>query len=173
MLLVFLHGMGSGSSKSDFKSKLVLSARGLYGFLALRAYTVIMLGALFCTLVVKFFHSWRYSLVSEYISWILADISFLLGIEVILALICFRWAGKWAVRSVTVFAAVVCTWSIMNAGFVIRTGTQLLPRVLLSLFRAPLHSLLIIGVNLAKMPLAAVILLAPRYCVSLSFFGPG
>lgn len=168
MLLVLLHAMGSANSKFDFKSKLILSARWLYGLLALRAYTVVLLGALFCTLVVKFFHSWRYSLVSEYLSWILADISFLLGLEVILALICFRWASKWVVRSVTVFAAVVCTWSVMNAGWMIRTGTQLLPRVLLPLFRAPLHTLLIIGVNLMKMPLAAVVLLAPS-AVALVF----
>ena len=141
----------------------------LHGFLAPRAYSVIMLVALFYSLSVKFFHSWRYDLLDEYPGWIMADLSVLIAIEVILSLICFRWPKKAVVRSATVFAAVVCTWSIMNAGWLIRTGTQILPRVLLSLVRAPVSSLFIVGVNLAKMPAVAVILLVPS-AVALAFF---
>jgi len=106
---------------------------------------------------------------SEYFSWILADISFLLAIELVLSIICFRWPGKWVMRITTILAAVICTWSVMNAGWLIRTGTQILPRVLLSVIRAPVNSLCIVGVNLAKMPLAAVVLLAPS-AVALAFF---
>jgi len=128
-----------------------------------------MVGALFCALLVKLFHSLRYDLVGEYIGWILADVSFLLIIEVVLALICYRWPRKWVLRTATIIAAVVCTWSVMNAGWLIRTGTQILPRVLLPLIRAPLHTLCIIGVNLIKMPKATIILLGPC-AVALTFF---
>ncbi|GAH99284.1 unnamed protein product, partial [marine sediment metagenome] len=138
-------------------------------FLAPRAYSIIMFGALFCTLAVKFFHSRRIGLVNEYFGWILADIAVLLGIEVVLVAVCFRWPWRWVIRAACVIAAVVCTWSVMNAGWLIRTGTQILPTVLLPLFRDPLNTLLIIGVNLVKMPAVAVILLGPS-AVALAFF---
>ncbi len=158
-------------SHSNPKFRQDLSIRRLYYVLAPRAYSVIMFGALFCALLVKLFHSLRYDydLVSEYIGWVLADISFLLLIEVILALVCFRWPKRWVLRAATIVAAVVCAWSIMNAGWLIRTGTQILPRVLLPLVRAPLHTFCIIGVNLIKMPKTAVILLGPS-AVALTFF---
>jgi len=154
---------------SNPKIRQDLSIRRLYYFFAPRAYSVIVFGALFCALLVKFYHSLRYDLVGEYIGWVLADISFLLLIEVILALVCFRWPKRWVLRTATIIAAVVCTWSVMNAGWLIRTGTQILPRVLLPLIRAPLHTLCIIGVNLIKMPRAAIILLGPS-AVALVFF---
>ena len=152
------------------KIRQVLSIRRLYYFLAPRGYSVIMFGALFCTLFVKLFHSLRYNLVEEYAGWVLADISFLLLVEVILALFCFRWSQRWVLRAATIIAAVVCTWSVMNAGWLIRTGTQILPRVLLPLFRAPLHTIFIIGVNLIKMPKAAIILLGPSIVALIFFF---
>lgn len=147
----------------------MLSIRRLYGLLAPRAYSIMIFGALFCTLVVKFFHSWRTSLVGEYFSWIFADISVLLGIEVVLAIICFRWPRKSVIRAATVAAALVCTWSVINAGWLVRTGTQILPSVLLSLFRDPIGILGMVGVNLIKMPKAAVALLAPS-AIALAFF---
>lgn len=153
--------MGHKLSQSGSFSRWVLYACRLYGFLASRAYTVIIFGALFCTIAVKFFHSYRTSLVSEYLSWVLADISYLLGIEIVMAVVCSRWSGKWVVRTVTILAAIVCTWSVMNAGWLLRTGTQILPRVLLPLVRAPLNTLSIISVNLVEMPRAAAILLVP------------
>jgi len=128
-----------------------------------------MFGALFCTLLVKLFHSWRNGKLNEYFGWIPADIAFLLVVETILALVCFRWPKKWVLRMTTVVAAMVCTWSVINAGWLIRTGTQILPRVLLPLVRAPLHTLCIIGVNLVKMPIAAIILLGPS-AAALTFF---
>jgi glucan phosphoethanolaminetransferase (alkaline phosphatase superfamily) len=168
-------------SQSGFKDKPVLSIRRLphklaavlrrlYGLLAPRAYSVIMFGALFCTLAVKLFHAWRIDLVSEYFSWILADIAVLLGIEVVLAAVCFRWPRRWVIRAACVFAVVVCTWSVMSAGWLIRTGTQILPTVLLPLFRDPLNALGIIGINLVKMPAAAVILLGPSAIALIFFF---
>jgi hypothetical protein len=143
--------------------------RRLYALLAPRAYSVIMFGALFCTLAVKFFHAWRIGLLDEYFSWIFADISILLGIEVILALLCFSWPRKWLIRVACICAAVICTWSVMSAGWLVRTGTQVLPAVLLPLFRDPINALCIIGVNLAKSPTAAVVLLGPS-AVALAFF---
>ena len=168
VLLVFWRAMISRRLQSVTKDKGVMLSR-LRGFLAPRAYSVIMLAALFCTLAVKFFHSWRYGLLDEYLGWIMADLSVLIAIEVILSLVCYRWPRKAIVRSATIVAAIVCTWSVMNAGWLIRTGTQILPRVLLPLVRAPINSLCIISVNLAKMPAAAVILLAPS-AIALAFF---
>src|SRR4030042_4842525 len=135
--------------------------RSVVSFLIERAYSVLLIAALFCTLFVKLYHALRYQLVEEYCSWILSDISFLLFIEVILALTCFRWPRKWGIRTAIILAALLCTWSVLNAGWIIRTGTQILPRVLLPLVRSPVNALYIIGVNLVKMPLAAVILLGP------------
>lgn len=157
-------------SKSGGKFRKEVWVRRIKGFLAPRAYSVIILAALFCTLAVKFFHSLRYGLIDEYFGWILADVSFLMAIEVVLSLLCFRWPSRWVVRSATIFAAAICTWSVMNAGWLIRTGTQILPRVLLSLFRAPLNTLYIVGVNLVKMPGTAFVLLAPSVVVLAFIF---
>lgn len=168
--------MRSEHLQPDSKSKGPLSTRrtryslrNLYGFLARRGFSVIMFGALFTTLAVKFFHAYRSGLVSEYLSWIPADIAVLLAIEVVLALVCFRRPSGTVIRTATIIAAVVCTWSVMNAGWLVRTGTQILPSVLLPIFRDPISALFIIGVNLAKMPVAAVILLGPS-AVALTFF---
>ena len=160
--------MVSRNLQSGNQCKDVLLSRLRY-FLVPRAYSLIMLAALFCSLTVKLFHSWRYDLLDEYMGWIMADLYVLIAIEVILSLICFRWPKKAVVRSATIFAAIVCTWSVMNAGWLIRTGTQILPRNLLPLVRDPVSSLFIVGVNLAKMPTAAVLLLAPS-AIALAFF---
>ena len=156
-------------SRSKWENGRVLSIRRLYSLLAPRAYSMIMFGALFSTLAVKLFHSRRYNLSSEYLGWILTDIPFLLLVEVVLALVCFRWPKRWVLRTATIVAAIVCTWSVMNAGWLIRTGTQILPRVLLPLIRAPFHTLCIIGVNLSEMPKAAFVLLGPS-AIGLAFF---
>ena len=75
--------MGTERSQSGFKTKKLLSIRCLYSFLAGRACSAIMFGALFCTLAAKFFHSCRTDLLNEYFNWIFADIAVLLGIEVV------------------------------------------------------------------------------------------
>jgi len=142
--------------------------RRWYNLLAARAYSAIMVGALFCTLLVKFFHAYRTNLMHEYFRWILSDISVLLGIEVIFALICFGWPRKLVLRLVTFAAALVCTWSVMNAGWLIRTGHQILPRVLLSLFRDPLSAMAMVVINMIKMPRAAVLIVVPS-AIALTF----
>ncbi len=161
--------MNSHGVERQSKFKNLVLTRFLRGFLVPRACSLIMFSALFCTLVVKFFHAWRNDLMSEYLGWILTDIATLLVIELILMVICFYCPTRWVTRLTTIVAAVVCTWSVMNAGWLIRTGTQILPRVLLPVVRAPVNSLCIVGVNLVKMPIAAVILLAPS-AVALAFF---
>jgi len=161
--------MNTKRSESRSHNKKTSPIHRFYSLMALRAYSVIVFGALFCTLAVKFFHSWRYNLLNEYLNWVLADISVLLGIEVILALVCFGWPRRWVIRLATVIAAVVCTWSVMNAAWLIRTGTQILPAELLPLIRDPINISWIVGVNLIKMPKAAVILLGPS-AVALAFF---
>jgi hypothetical protein len=145
------------------------SIRRVYGFLACRAFSVIMFGALFCTLAVKLFHSCRTGLVGEYFGWIVNDVVVLLGVEVVLAVVCFRWPRRRVIRPAIFISALVCTWSVMNAGLLIRKGMQILPTSILPLFRDPLNGFGLIGVNLAKMPAAAVILLGPS-AIALAFF---
>lgn len=161
--------MKSQSTQPDSKFNIIAAPRRLYNILASRAYTVIMATALCYTLAVKFFHSRRYTIGDEYLGWILADIGCLLAVEALLSLFCSVWPRKWIVRTATIIAAVICTWSIINAAWLIRTGNQILPRVLLSLIRAPVNAFCMIGVNLAKMPVAAFILLVPS-AVALAFF---
>lgn len=156
-------------SKSGSKPKQTVLARYLRELLIPRAHSVILFGALFCTLTVKLYHSERNDLSGEYFGWILSDVSFFLAIEAIVSLACFRWPKKWIMRAAMIIAAIICTWSVMNAGWLIRTGTQILPRVLLPLFRDPVSALYMIGVNLIKMPLMAALLLIPS-AVALAFF---
>ncbi len=156
-------------SNSGGEIKEVGPLHHLRGLLIPRAHSIIMAGALFCTLAVKFFHAWRYNLTEEYLGWVLADISFLVVVECILSLLCLYWPKQSVSRLSTTIAGVMCTWSVMNAGWLIRTGTQILPRVLLSLLRSPVSALCMVGVNLAKMPLASFLLLGPS-AVALVFF---
>ncbi len=157
---------------SRFSSRLkrVFSIPRLYGLLGPRAYTVMMFSAIFFTLAVKFFHSSRTGMINEYFGWILADIAVLLGIEVILALVCFRWPRSWVIRIACVVAAVVCTWSVINAGWVIRSGMQILPTVFVSLFLDPITSIVTIITNIIHMKIAAVILLVPTAVAIVFFF---
>jgi phosphoglycerol transferase MdoB-like AlkP superfamily enzyme len=144
-------------------------SKDLYKFLASRGYSVILFGALMCTLGVKLFHSFRTGLFVEYGGWIAADVGILLFLELLLLLVCYRWPRRSVIRLSTIIAAVVCTWSVMNAAWIIRNGTQILPAVLLPLFRDPFNALMMVGVNLSKMPIAAIILLGPS-AVALAFF---
>ncbi|UCG59489.1 MAG: LTA synthase family protein [Phycisphaerales bacterium] len=127
-----------------------------------------MLASLAITLVAKLSHSLRYGLVGQYLSWILADIAVLLAVEIVLVMVCYRWPRKWTVRAAVAVATLVGIWSVMNAGWLIRTGTQILPTELLPLFRDPLNSLGIVLVNIIRMPKAGIILLTPAF-VGLAF----
>ena len=101
--------MDAERSKSRLSNVINLFIRHHYGFLAPRAYTVIMFGALCCTLLAKFFHSWRTGLTDEYFSWIFADIAVLLGIEAVLAIACFCRPRKSVIRISIGISAIVCT----------------------------------------------------------------
>lgn len=160
--------MNSQSQKTDSKLGIISALWQVYDILAPRAYSVIMALALFYTLAVKLFHARRYTISEEYLGWILTDVACLLVVEVLLSLFCSTWPRKWIVRTATIIAAVICTWSIINAAWLIRTGNQILPRVLLSLIRSPVNAFCMIGVNLAKMPVAALILLVPS-AIALAF----
>jgi phosphoglycerol transferase MdoB-like AlkP superfamily enzyme len=143
--------------------------RYLYQLFAPHAFSVLVYAALICTLAVKFYHSLRYEAIGEYVHWILTDLAVLLGVEVFLATVCYRWPRRWLVRLATILAALICTWSVINAGWIIRTGTQILPATLLPLLRDPLNALVIVGINLAKSPISAFILLGPS-ALALIFF---
>jgi len=158
----------NSAEKAISKTKSGGSNRRWFDYLKCRAYSFIVFGALFCTLGVKFFHAYRNNLVGDYLGWIPADIAVLLSIEVILSAIYFRRPRKSVFRIVTFIAALVCTWSVMNACWLIRTGTQILPCVLLPLIRSPLTSLNMVRVNLIKMPIAAVVMLGPS-AIALTF----
>lgn len=161
--------MRGESSKSYSASKKILSFRLLYDLLGPHAYSVIIFGALFCTLAVKFFHSYRTGLLNEYMGWILADIAVLLAIEVVLTLVCFRWPQSWVIRIACVVAAGVCAWSIINAGWVIRGGMQILPTVFVPFVLNPLTTLITVVALLIDMPASGFILLIPT-ALAVAFF---
>jgi arylsulfatase A-like enzyme len=140
----------------------------IYRALAPRAWSVIVYAALFCSLAVKFYHAVRNGLVREYPSWILTDIAVLLTLEVVLALVCYRWPRKAVWRGATIVAALVCTWSVTNAGWLIRTGTQILPMELLPHVRDPINISKLVLRNFIRMPGAAASLLVPS-AVALTF----
>jgi len=147
----------------------VRAVRKTHNVLAPHAFSVIMAAALFFTLAAKCFHAYRCSVMHEYLGWILPDLCFLLGVETVLALCCYKWRKRWIFRTATVIAALTCTWSVINAGWIVRTGVQILPVEMLPLFRDPLNHLDVIGTNLLKMPLTAIALLGPS-AVALTFF---
>jgi arylsulfatase A-like enzyme len=149
--------------------RLMRSIQRIHRSLAPHAYSLIMLGALICTMAVKFYHALRYDITREFFGWIMADLVVLLGIEAVLALLCYRWPKRWVIRLATVFAAMICTWSVINGAWVIKTGAQILPGEILPLIRDPLNHFGIIGIGLAKMPVQACALLGPS-AVALTFF---
>lgn len=142
---------------------------GAYRWMSLRACTVIMFAALFGNLVVKLFHAARSGLLPEYPTWILTDLGVLLTIEAALALVCYRRPTIRVIRVTMVIAAIVCTWSGMNAGWLIRTGTQILPMELLPLVRDPVNIAKLVFRNFLAMPGASAILLIPS-AIALTFF---
>ena len=156
-------------SIQEVKQAARLSKGTIVNFLAERAYSVIIIIALLFTLLVKLYHALRYQLIGEYYSWILSDVSFLLSVEAVLALVCFRWPRKWVVRTAVIIASVICTWSVLNAGWLIKTGSQLLPRIFLSFVRSPLNILYMITINFIKMPQAAISLAIPSV-IAIVFF---
>lgn len=145
------------------------SCGGFFGFLVAHAASLIVAGALVCTLLAKLYWAIHISRLSQYPGWIAADVAALASAELLCVLVCFFWPHNWAARSTLIFAALVCTWSVINAGWLIATGTQVLPAVLLPLFYDPLSRFLIIGYHLAVRPIAAVALLGPS-AIALAFF---
>lgn len=144
--------------------------RRFYNYLAVRPYNVILLAALLYNISYKFLWANRLDMVAGFWRWILTDIAFVLGIEIVFAIVCFLWPRRWVIRTITFAAALICTWSVINAAWLRRTGTQVLPGVLLPLFRSPVNGFAIVGVNLAKMPASAVILLGCAAVLLIFFF---
>jgi len=141
----------------------------IHRVMALRPYTVLMFAALFCNLGVKLFHAVRSGLLAEYPTWILTDLGILLTLEAALALLCYRRPTVRVLRVLTVVAAIICTWSVTNAAWVIRTGTQILPMELVPLFRDPWHVAKMVFRNLIAMPGASAALFIPS-AMAIAFF---
>jgi arylsulfatase A-like enzyme len=156
-------------SKKKTYNTLTVSLHKAYSKIAPRAYSFFIFIALACTLLAKLVHSIKYDLIQQYPSWIFSDISVLLAAEIIIALICYRWPKNWVIRTSTIFAGLICTWSFMNAGWLIRTGTQILPTELLPLIREPINIIFMVAVNMIKMPKASAILLVPGIILIIFF----
>lgn len=156
-------------SQQGFRVRKIRLTEGLRGLVAPRAYSIIMFGALLCTLTVKFFHAWRMNLVGEYFVWILSDIAVLFGIELVLAVACFLRPRRSVIRIATITATIVCTWSVVNAGWLMRTGTQVLPSVLWPVLYDPIGTLGMVGGNLVKMPILSIALLVSSV-IALALF---
>jgi membrane-anchored protein YejM (alkaline phosphatase superfamily) len=144
--------------------------RRAYGLASRRAYSVILMAALAYNIFYKLFWSCRLGLLHEYPLWILSDLTVLIGLDVLLSLAPLQWPRRWVVRVVTFLAALVCAWSVMNAGWLIRNGHQLLPSHLLPLFRDPVNGFSIVGGNFVALPVATVILLGPAVVLLFFFF---
>ena len=143
--------------------------KGFTGFFKTWAASLIVAGALFCTLLVKFYWAVHINRLNEWISWVESDIFVLAAVEMLLVIVCFIWPKKSVVRIITILAALVCTWSVINAGWLIATGTQVLPAVIAPLFYDTIDRFVIVGHHLAMRPIAAVALLAPS-AIALAFF---
>ncbi len=143
--------------------------KGISGFFRTWAASLIVAGAIFCTLAVKLYWAVHINRLNEWFGLVESDVFVLLAVELLIVIVCFIWPGKAVVRVITVFAALVCTWSVINAGWLIATGTQVLPAVLAPLFYDPVSRFVIVGHHLAMRPIAAVALLAPS-AAALAFF---
>ena len=148
---------------------MILKFKNNRNFCKTYAANLIVIGALACTLLAKFYWAIHINRLGQYPGWIVADLIVLVGAELICALVCFSWQRNWAARAALVFAALVCTWSVINAGWLIATGTQVLPAVLTPLFFDPIGRFRIIGHHLAMKPVVAVALLGPS-AAALAFF---
>lgn len=134
-----------------------------------RPYSVILLAALIYNLSYKLYWAHRLELLGQFYRWVPADLIALLGIETIFAIICSRWPKKSAIRLITFAAALICAWSVMNSGWLLRNGHQLLPSNFIPLFRDPINGFSILGGNFKAMPMATIILFTPA-AVLLAFF---
>lgn len=155
--------MDNESKKPKSRAGIGIVIKRMYGLFAPRAHTVIIFSAVIFTLGAKFYHSYRYGMVPEYLSWILADVAFLLSAELGLALLCYRWPRPWVMRVSNVLASFITTWAVINAAWLVRNGTQILPATLLPLIRDPLNNFPIVGTNLYKHPVTAISLLGPSF----------
>jgi arylsulfatase A-like enzyme len=93
--------------------------------------------------------------------WIASDVATLLGLDLVLSIICYRWQKLGVIRTSASIGVAVYIWAFLNAGWIIRTGTQILPTVLIPFFRAPLDALGIVGASIVEQPFAAAIILLP------------
>jgi len=144
--------------------------RAAYDALAPRAYTAILLGALLCNLAAKLYYAARYDLMHEYPNWILTDIGVLLILEAVLAGACYLWPRRRMIRAALIVSALICTWSVMNAGWLVRTGTQILPMDVRPLVRDPLNIAWLVIINMVRMPALSAVLLIPSALALMLFF---
>lgn len=144
--------------------------RKVYTLLAPRACSTIVFASLFCNLLVKFVYAIKYGAMSEYPKWVLTDIAVLLGIEIFLSAVCCLWPKKWVLRVTLVLAALVCIWSVMNAGWLMRTGTQILPMELVPWIRDPIDTTRLVLRNIIEAPAVAAALFIPSG-IALTFVG--
>ena len=79
--------MPANTKIKECTSAVLRSIRRAHRALAPHAYSLIMLGALICTIAVKLYHGLRYDIAHEFFGWIVADLAVLLGIEAMLALL--------------------------------------------------------------------------------------
>ncbi len=155
--------MNIESKKPKSRVGIGIVIRRLYGFFAPRAHTIIVFSALVFTLGAKFYQSYRYGLVREYPSWILADVSFFLTVDLLFTVLSLRWSNAWVMRTCNLLASVITTYAVINAAWLVRNGTQILPATLQPLIRDPLNNFPIVGVNLYKHPITALLLLVPSF----------
>ncbi|OHB48543.1 MAG: hypothetical protein A2Y10_13450 [Planctomycetes bacterium GWF2_41_51] len=153
----------------DNPSSKISPYKSFFAFITARSAGIIVAAALFCTLSAKLYWAFHINQLRNWPDWIIADIFVFSFSEMFIALVYYFWHKKTAVRLMLLFAASICTWSVLNAGWLIATGTQALPAVIAPLFYDPLGRFSIVGHHLAERPIAAFALLGPS-AVALAFF---
>lgn len=157
-------------NKPNAKDSGLTRLQRYYNWLAERPYSVILFAALIYNIAAKFFWAYKLQLKSEFYLWILSDVAVIGGIEIVFAIIGYLRPRRSTVRILTFIAALICTWSVINAAWIRRTGTQILPSAMLPMFRAPADGFRIIGGGLSLMPGSAIIILGCAAALLLFFF---
>ncbi|OHB55324.1 MAG: hypothetical protein A2Y07_07425 [Planctomycetes bacterium GWF2_50_10] len=137
--------------------------------LACRSASVIIFAALGCTILVKSYSAIRFGIPANLPSLIINDLAVLIGLELAISLAYRKFPSKFTLRLTLLIAACICTYALFNAGYLIATGTQILPAVIWPLIRDPLNTGAIVGTHLLFRPIEAVLLLSPAACALAMF----
>lgn len=130
---------------------------------------VFIYSALAGTTIAKIGHACNCNLEGGYLQYVMSDLAFYVALNLVLSVVMFKWRQLWVARVCIIVAAIMCTWSVLNVGWLLRTGTQILPGTLLPVIWSPRDILNMIGINLRAMPVPALVILTPGFILFFYF----